>query len=111
MGDFFDRPLEALAFALVGLFAPTNASRRGETQSRITMMEVEVGQTVYVPDPDGNPVRGTVIARGEPGDAVEMNVDGHAVKRDVAIVRHEQGKSQGFIARVPYIELKATADG
>lgn len=73
-------------------------------------MEVEIGQTVYVPDPDGNPVRGTVIARGEPGDAVEMNVDGHAVKRDVAIVRHEEGKSQGLIAHVPYDELKTGAD-
>ena len=74
------------------------------------MMDVEIGQTVYVPDADGNPVRGTVIARGEPGDAVEMNVDGHEVKRDVAIVRHEEGESQGFIARVPYDDLKATAD-
>ncbi len=73
-------------------------------------MEVEIGQTVYVPDPDGNPVRGTVIARGEPGDAVEMNVDGHAVKRDVAIVRHEEGKSRRFIAHVPYDELKTGAD-
>jgi hypothetical protein len=73
-------------------------------------MEVEIGQTVYVPDPDGNPVRGTVIARGQPGDAVEMNVDGHAVKRDVAVVRHEEGKSQGFIAHVPYADLKATPD-
>jgi hypothetical protein len=73
-------------------------------------MEVEIGQTVYVPDPGGNPVRATVIARGEPGDAVEMNVDGHAVKRDVAIVRHEAGKSQGFIAHVPYDDLKPSAD-
>jgi hypothetical protein len=89
---------------------PDNASRRGKTQPRITMMEVEIGQRVYVPDPNGNPVRSTVIARGEPGDAVEMNVDGHAVKRDVAIVRHEEGKSQGFIAHVPYVDLKATAD-
>ncbi len=73
-------------------------------------MHVEIGQTVYVPDPDGIRVRGTVIARGEPGDAVEMNVDGHAVKRDVAIVRHEEGKSKGFIAHVPYDDLRATAD-
>jgi hypothetical protein len=73
-------------------------------------MEVEIGQTVYVPGPEGQSVRGTVIARGEPGDAVEMNVDGHAVKRDVAIVRHEEGKSQGFIAHVPYDDLKSGAD-
>lgn len=73
-------------------------------------MEVEIGQTVYVPDPDGRPVRGTVIARGEPGDAVEMNVDGHAVSRDVAIVRHEEGESRGFIARVPYDDLKTSAE-
>jgi hypothetical protein len=39
-----------------------------------------------------------------------MNVNGHPVKRDVAIVRHEEGKSQGFIAHVPYDDLKATAD-
>lgn len=74
-------------------------------------MDVEIGQTVYVPDPEGNPVRGTVVARGEPGDAVEMNVEGHAVKRDVAFVRHEEGESEGLIARVPYEDLKATADG
>jgi hypothetical protein len=73
-------------------------------------MEVEIGQTVYVPDPDGHPVRGTVIAKGEPGDAVEMNVDGHTVKRDVAIVRHEEGKSQGFVAHVPYDDLKTSAN-
>jgi len=73
-------------------------------------MEVEIGQTVYVPDPDGNPVRGTVVARGDPRDAVEMNVDGHALKRDVAIVRHEAGKSQGFIAHVPYEDLKMSPD-
>ncbi len=73
-------------------------------------MEVEIGQTVYVPDPDGQPVRGTVIARGQPADAVEMNVDGHVVKRDVAIVRHEEGQSQGFVARVPYEDLKADAN-
>ena len=82
----------------------------GEKQPRIPVVEVEIGQTVYVPDPDGQPVRGTVIARGQPEDAVEMNVDGHPVKRDVAIVRHEEGKSQGFIARVPYEDLKANAD-
>jgi hypothetical protein len=51
-----------------------------------------------------------VIARGEPGDVVEMNVDGHAVKRDVAIVRHEEGKSPGFIAHVPYDDLRRSAD-
>jgi hypothetical protein len=73
-------------------------------------VNVEIGQTVYVPDPDGDPVRATVIARGGPGDAVEMNVDGHAVKRDVAIVRHEEGTSQGFVARVPYDDLKASPD-
>jgi hypothetical protein len=73
-------------------------------------VEVEIGQTVYVPDPAGDPVRATVIARGQPGDAVEMNVDGHAVKRDVAIVRHEEGTSQGFVARVPYDDLKASPD-
>ena len=48
-------------------------------------MKVEIGQTVYVPGPDGNPVRGTMIARGEPGDAVEMNIDGLAVQLDVAL--------------------------
>ena len=79
----------------------------GEKQPRIPVVEVEIGQTVYVPDPDGQPVRGTVIARGQPADAVEINVDGHAVKRDVAIVRHEEGQSEGFIARVPYEDLKA----
>jgi hypothetical protein len=84
-------------------------SERRKRPPRIPVMEVEIGQTVYVPDPDGSPVRGTVIARGEPGDAVEMNVDGHAVKRDVAIVRHEEGRSQGFIAHVPYDELNTGA--
>jgi hypothetical protein len=39
-----------------------------------------------------------------------MNVDGHAVKRDVAIVRREEGKSQDFIAHVPYDDLKTGAD-
>lgn len=39
-----------------------------------------------------------------------MNVEGHAVKRDVAIVRHEQDTSQGFIAHVPYEDLKASVD-
>jgi hypothetical protein len=81
-----------------------------EKQPRIAVMEVEFGQTVYVPNPDGQPVRGTVIARGQPEDAVEMNVDGRAVKRDVAIVRHEEGMSQGFIAHVPYEDLRANAD-
>lgn len=82
----------------------------GERRPKIPVMEVEIGQTVYVPNPDGQPVRGTVIARGQPADAVEMNVDGHALKRDVAIIRHEEGKSQGFIAHVPYDDLKASAD-
>ncbi len=85
-------------------------TRDAGRRPRIAVMEVEIGQTVYVPDSDGHPVRGTVIVRGEPGDAVEMNVDGHAVKRDVAIVRHEEGMTRGFIARVPYDELKASAD-
>ena len=71
-------------------------------------MNVDIGQTVYVPGPDGQPVRGKVIARGRPADAVEMNVDGHAVKREVAIVRHQEGQSEGFIAHVPYEDLKAT---
>jgi hypothetical protein len=65
-------------------------------------MEVEIGQRVYVPDPDGKPVLGTVIGRGEPEDAVDVMIDGQDVKRDVAIVRHEEGPSKGFEARVPY---------
>lgn len=65
-------------------------------------MQVAIGQEVYVPDPDGNPVRATVIAHGGPEDAVEVVIDGQDAKRDVAVVRHEEGPSKGFVARVPY---------
>ena len=65
-------------------------------------MQVEIGQKVYVPDPDGNPVRATVTAYGDPHDAVEVEINGRAMKRDVAIVRHDEGSREGFIARVPY---------
>jgi hypothetical protein len=65
-------------------------------------MDVEVGQEVYVPDPDGNLVRGTVLAHGAPGDAEEVEIDGVVAERDVAIVRHEDGPSKGFEAKVPY---------
>jgi hypothetical protein len=68
-------------------------------------MEVEVGQEVYVPDPDGNPVRGTVQGLGEPADAVEIDIEGKAVKRDIAWVRHDEGQHEGFAAKVPYHEI------
>jgi hypothetical protein len=49
-----------------------------------------------------NLVRATVIAHGGPEDAVEVVIDGQDVKRDVAFGRHEEGSSDGFVARVPY---------
>ncbi len=65
-------------------------------------MAVEVGQEVYVPDPDGKPVRATVLAHGAPGDAETVEINGETAKRDVAIVRHEDGASKGLVAKVPY---------
>ena len=65
-------------------------------------MAVEVGQDVYVPGPDGNLVRATVLAHGAPGDAEEVTIDGVAARRDVAIVRHQEGDSEGLEAKVPY---------
>lgn len=68
-------------------------------------MDVEIGQKVYVPDPHGKPVLGTVQALGEKADAVEVDVDGKAVTRDVAFVRHDAGDQEGFVAKVPYHEI------
>lgn len=65
-------------------------------------MQVQIGQKVYVPNPEGERILATVIGFGVPDDAVEVVIDGKPVKRDVAIVRHEEGESQGFVARVPY---------
>ncbi len=73
-------------------------------------MGVEIGQEIYVPDPDGKPVRATVLAFGEPSDAVEIVIEGKLVKRDVAIVRHEEGESNGFTARVPYDLITSKPD-
>jgi len=73
-------------------------------------MHVEIGQKVYVPDPNGEPIPATVLGFGEPDDAVEVVIDGQRVKSDVAIVRHEEGESQGFIARVPYPLIAAATD-
>jgi hypothetical protein len=64
-------------------------------------MEVRVGQKVYVPDQQGNPVRGIVQRIGEPADAVEVDVDGTATRREVAFIQHVEGEQQGFIAKVP----------
>lgn len=74
-------------------------------------MQVQIGQKVYVPNPDGERILARVLAFGESHDAVEVVIDGKLVKSDVAIVRHEEGESVGFIARVPYHLLAAERDG
>ncbi len=66
------------------------------------MIHVEIGQKVYVPNPDGEPILAVVLGFGTPDDAVEVVIDGKLTKSDVAIVRHEEGESKGFVARVPY---------
>ncbi|MGI8715203.1 MAG: hypothetical protein ACR2NR_18880 [Solirubrobacteraceae bacterium] len=73
-------------------------------------MEVQIDQKVCVPNPDGEPILATVVGFGEPGDAVEVVIEGKPVKRDVAIVRHEEGENAGFIARVPYQLITAARD-
>ncbi len=65
-------------------------------------MQVQIGQKVYVPNPDGEPILATVLEFGGPDDAVEVVIDGKPIKSDVALVRHDEGESKGFIARVPY---------
>jgi hypothetical protein len=64
-------------------------------------MKVRVGQKVYVPDEQGNAVRGVVQSIGKPTDAIAVDVDGKAVTRDVAFVQHVEGEQQGSIAKVP----------
>jgi hypothetical protein len=64
-------------------------------------MEVRVGQKVYVPDDQGNAVRGVVQSIGKPTDAFAVDVDGKAVIRDVAFVQHVEGERHGLIAEVP----------
>lgn len=68
----------------------------------IRAMHVQIGQKVYVPNPEGEPILATVLGFGEPDDAVEVVIDDKPVKSGVAIVRHEEGNSEGFIARVRY---------
>jgi hypothetical protein len=70
-------------------------------------MEVRVGQKVYVPDEQGNAVRGVVQSIGKPTEAIEVDVDGKAVKRDVAFVQHVEGEQQGFVAKVPQHQVFA----
>ncbi len=65
-------------------------------------MHVEIGQSVYVPNPDGEPILAVVLGFGTPDDAVEVVINGKLTRSDVAIVRHEEGDSNGFVARVPY---------
>ncbi len=71
-------------------------------------MDVKVGQRVYVPDPDGGrALLATVVALGEPDDAVEILVDGKPVRRDVAIIRYAEGEREGFTDSVRYELLSA----
>lgn len=66
-------------------------------------MEVQIGQRVYVPNPDGGRrVLATVVQFGEPDDAEEVLVEGRPTKRDVAIVQYEEGRLEGFTARIRY---------
>jgi hypothetical protein len=68
-------------------------------------MEVRVGQKVYVPDQHGNPVRGIVQSIGKPADAIEVDIDGKATKRDIAFIQHIEGEQQGFVAKVPQDQI------
>jgi hypothetical protein len=43
-----------------------------------------------------------VIEFGSPDDAVDVMIEGKPVKRDVAIVRYEEGERAGFFGLVPY---------
>jgi len=74
-------------------------------------MQLQIGQKVYVPNPDGERILATVLEFGAPDDAVEVVLDGQPVKSDVAVVRHEEGESEGFIARVPYELIAIDRDG
>jgi hypothetical protein len=66
-------------------------------------MEVQTGQRVRVPHPSGEgTIRAKVIATGEPSDAIDVTIAGREVKRDVAIIRYEEGESEGLTSPVPY---------
>lgn len=70
-------------------------------------MEVEIGQQVLVPDPGGDGmIKATVVEFGELSDAVDMMVEGKPVKRDVAIIRYDEGDREGMTDRCRYDLLK-----
>jgi hypothetical protein len=61
---------------------------------------IEIGQQVLARDPDGDGmVKVTVVESGEPSDAVEMTVEGKPIKRDVAIIRYDEGGREGLTNR------------
>jgi hypothetical protein len=70
-------------------------------------MEVDVGHEYLGPDPDGRMVRLRVDKRGNPGDRIQIEIRGHRVPSDVAIVTFLQGEHKGSTARVSYLQLKA----
>jgi hypothetical protein len=80
-------------------------------------MEVEIGQQVLVPHRNGEGMfRATVVAYGEPADAAEENTverrplkRGRPLKRDVAIIRYDEGELEGTYGKVRY-DLIAPAD-
>lgn len=89
---------------------PSAANRTGRASvGRPTLQRVEVaiGQKVRVPNPSGEGlVRATVVAFGEPGDAIDVMIEGKPVPRDVAIVRYEEGEHEGFTGRVLYERIE-----
>jgi hypothetical protein len=75
-------------------------------------VEVDIGQQVLAPDPEGTAmIRATVVAFGDPIDAVEeTTVEGKPVMRDVAIIRYDEGTQEGFTGRCRY-ELLQPIEG
>jgi hypothetical protein len=67
-------------------------------------MEFEIGQEVYVPNPEGNGrVRATVVDFGGQSEGIEVPVPaaGASTTFDVVIVCYDEGERQGFHDRVP----------
>jgi hypothetical protein len=70
-------------------------------------LEVEIGHEYLGPDPDGKMVRVRVDKRGSSSDRIQIEIRGHRVPSDVAIVTFLQGRQKGRVGRVSYLHLVA----
>jgi hypothetical protein len=58
-------------------------------------VKVEIGQRVLAPHPEDGMVLATVIAHGEPSDAIEVLIKGRRRLRKVAILLYHEGDWKG----------------